>query len=137
MTNNSHLRLSEVRFQRFVALFCMALLLLLSGVFFGAEDSSRKVVRVACVPFNRIMELDDNHNPVSGYAYEYIETMGIYAGWEIEYVPCESFADSLTRLLAGDVDLLYDVSYTEERAKEILFPDEPMGHEYYYLYAST
>jgi len=135
MTKNSHLRLSEVRFQRFVAFLCL-MLFLLSGALFGAEASARKVVRIACVPFNRIMELDDNHNPVSGYAYEYIETMGIYAGWDIEYVPCESFADSLTRLLAGDVDLLYDVSYTEERAKEILFPDEPMGHEYYYLYAS-
>ena len=135
MTNNSHLRISEVWFHRSVTLFCI-ILFLLSGAVFGTEDHPRKAVRIPCVEFNRLMELDDNHNPVSGYAYEYMETIGIYAGWDIEYVPCDSFSDSLTKLLAGEVDLLYDVSYTEERAKEILFPDEPMGFEYYYLYAS-
>ena len=135
MTNNSHWRLSEVWFHRSVTLFCM-MLFLLSGAISGAEGHARKVVRIPCVEFNRFMELDADHNPVSGYAYEYIETIGIYAGWDIEYIPCDSFAESLSRLLAGEVDLLYDVSYTEERAKEILFPDEPMGFEYYYLYAS-
>ena len=42
----------------------------------------------------------------------------------------------MEKLLNGEGDLFYDVSYTEERAKHILFPDEPMGHEYYYLYSS-
>ena len=28
-----------------------------------------------------------------------------------------------------------DISYTEERAKQMLFSDEPMGEEKYYLYA--
>ena len=135
MSNISRLKTPEVRFHRSVAFFCM-ILFLLSWSLFGAEAHARKAVRVAYEEFNRQMIVDEDNKPVSGYAYEYIETIGIYAGWDIEYVPCESFADSLTRLLAGDVDLLYDVSYTEERAKEILFPDEPMGHEYYYLYAS-
>ena len=39
-------------------------------------------------------------------------------------------------LLSGKADLFYEMSYTEERAKKLLFPDEPMGYEYYYLYAS-
>ena len=112
------------------------ILFLMSGAVSGAEDHPRKVVRIPCVEFNRVMELDADRNPISGYAYEYIETIGIYAGWEIEYIPSDSFADCLTKLLAGEVDLLYDVSYTEERAKEILFPNEPMGFEYYYLYAA-
>ena len=133
--NSSRFGLSGVRFHRSVMLLCMVLLLF-SGVVFGAEDHARKVVRVPCVDFNRFMVLDENHNPVSGYAYEYIDTIGIYAGWDIEYVPCDSFSDSLNKLLSGEVDLFYDVSYTEERAKEILFPDEPMGFEYYYLYTS-
>ena len=28
-----------------------------------------------------------------------------------------------------------DISYTEDRAEEMLFSDEPMGEEKYYLYA--
>ena len=112
------------------------MLFLLSGAISGAEDHPRKIVRIPCVEFNRIMELDEDRKPVSGYAYEYIDTIGIYAGWDIQYVPCESFTDSMSKLLTGEVDLLYDVSYTEERAKELLFPDEPMGYEYYFLYAS-
>ena len=135
MTNANPRILFRLLGHRSVTLLCM-MLFLLSGVVFGAENSDRKIVRIPCVEFKRFMELDEDRNPVSGYAYEYMETIGIYAGWEIEYIPCDSFADSLTKLLAGEVDLLYDVSYTEERAKEILFPDEPMGYEYYYLYAS-
>ena len=112
------------------------ILFLLSGAISGAEKNARTVVRVAYEEFNRQMIVDEDNQPVSGYAYEYIETMGIYAGWDIEYIPCDSFADSIKKLLAGEVDLIYEISYTEERAKEMLFPDEPMGFEYYYLYVS-
>ena len=130
-----HLVRSEVRFHRAVTFFCM-MLFLLSGALFGAEARARKVVRIPYAPFNRLMELDENNNPASGYAYEFIETIGIYAGWDIQYIPCGSFSDGMKMLLAGEADLFYDVSYTEDRAKTILFPDEPMGFEYYYLYSS-
>ena len=115
---------------------CVTFLCLLSVSLSGAEDSARKVVRVAYQEYNRLMIVDEHNKPVSGYAYEYVETIGIYAGWDIEYIPCASFLDSVNLLLAGKVDLIYEISYTEERAKEILFPDEPMGEEYYYLYTT-
>ena len=117
-------------------LFCMMILLIVSGSLPGAEKSKRKVVRIPFQEFNRQMMVDEDNNPVSGYAYEYIQTIGTYAGWEIEYIPCNSFSDGVEQILAGKADLFYDISYTEERAKEILFPDDPMGYEYYYLYAS-
>ena len=135
MTNTHPWRLLRLWVHRSVTLFCIALFLL-SGAISGAEDHARKVVRVPFQEFNRLMELDENNNPVSGYAYEFIEMIGIYAGWDIEYIPCSSFSDGMESLLSGKADLFYDVSFTEERAKEILFPDEPMGAEYYYLYAS-
>ena len=115
---------------------CLLALLLLAAPLAGAEGGARKPVRVAYQAFNRLMVVDAENKPVSGYAFEYIQTIGIYARWDVEYVPCDSFADSVKRLLAGDVDLIYEISYTEERAKDMLFPDEPMGFEYYYLYAS-
>jgi len=116
-------------------LLCMTALLLLSGALSGAEKSERKAVRVPVFPFERMMVLDEDKNPISGYAYEYIQTIAAYAGWDIEYDPCDSFSEALNKLFAGEVDLFYEISHTEERAKIILFPDEPMGHEFYYLYA--
>jgi signal transduction histidine kinase/CheY-like chemotaxis protein len=111
----------------------VALLLLGAG---GAEGSERKVVRVPCVPLNRVMVVDEEGQPVSGYAYEYIQTIATYAGWDVEYVPTASFSACVEALKSGEGDLFYELSYTEERAKEMLFPEEPMGFEYYYLYAT-
>ena len=117
-------------------LFCM-MLFLLSGSLWSAEKSPKKVVRVACAAFDRLMVLGEDGKPISGYAYEYVQTIGVYAGWKLEYVPCSNFSDCLKKLLSGEADLAYDVSYTRERAKKILFPNEPMGTEYYFLYASA
>ncbi len=94
------------------------------------------MVRVPCVPLTRVMLVDENGQPVSGYAYDYIQTIAMYAGWDVEYVPTASFSGCMEKLKAGEADLFYEVSYTEERSTQMLFPDEPMGFEYYYLYAA-
>ena len=39
-------------------------------------------------------------------------------------------------LKKGDIDLMSDVSFTEERAEEMLFPSLPMGTEEYYRFTS-
>ena len=129
-------RLYRSCLHRAIMLFCM-MLFLLSGAHLSAENSPKKVVKVACAAFDRLMILGEDGNPISGYAYEYIQTVGVYAGWNVEYVPCSNFSNSLQKLISGEVDLAYDISYTEERAQKILFPDEPMGTEYYFLYASA
>ena len=132
-----HRRESSVKvFFRPVLLVC-AVLLLLPGILFGGEKNELKVVRVAYMEFNRLMIVDKKNTPVSGYVFDYIQTIGIYSGWQVKYVPCDSFSECVRKLLSGEVDLAYDISYTEERAKKFLFPDEPMGYEYYYLYASA
>ena len=129
-------RLSGGAFHRLARAGLLALLLL-AGPLLGAEGGARKPVRVAYQEYNRQMMVDADNKPVAGYAFEYIQTIGTYAGWDVEYVPCDSFADSVKRLLSGNVDLIYEISRTEEREKEMLFPDEPMGIEYYYLYSSA
>ena len=117
------------------ALGCLAALLLPAPVFARGKDAP-KPVRIAYQEFNRLMMVDEQNKPTSGYAYDYIQAIGTYAGWDVRYIPCDSFADSVRMLLAGEADLIYEISYTEDRAKRILFPDEPMAYEYYYLYAS-
>ena len=123
------------RLRRALTLSCLAAFITLPGPLLGAGDATRKVVKVPCANFNHLMVLDERNAPVFGYAYDYIQTIATYAGWKVEYIPCESFAGCVKMLLSGEADLFYDVSYTEERATMILYPDEPMGHEYYYLYA--
>jgi len=125
-----------IRFRRFaVFLFCTALFLL-SGAAAGADGPrARKVVRIPALSIDKLMTLDENNEPISGYAFDFIQLIGTYSAWDIEFVPCDSFITCINKLLAGEVDLFYDVSYTPERAKKILYPDEPMGNEYYYLYA--
>ena len=121
---------------RSVLIVCSALLLL-PGILFGGEKSEQKVVRVAYQKYNRLMMVDANNQPVSGYVFDYIQTIGLYSGWKIKYIQCNSFAECIRKLNSGEVDLAYDISYTEGRAKRFKFSNEPMGHEYYYLYASA
>ena len=132
MENSKHKTFLMIRLHRTAVFLCM-LLLFLSGMVSGAEGRAKKVVRIPYLASNRLLIVDEDNNPVSGYAYEYIQTIGTYAGWELQYIPCESFSDCMKKLLEGE----YDVSYTPERAKQILFPEEPMGNEYYYLYTAV
>ena len=115
MTYANHWRLFRgaaegrgILFHRIVMLFCMAVFLLLSGVLSGAEKKERKVVRIPVFPFERMMILDEDNNPMSGYAYEYIQTIAAYAGWDIEYDPCDSFSEALNKLFAGSRSFLRD-----------------------------
>ena len=94
-------------------------------------DSQEKVVRVGWYesPFHRT----DQFGRRSGYAYEYQQKIAAYTGWKYEYVE-GSWPELLDKLKNGEIDLLSDVSYTEERAKEILYSALPMGSESYYIF---
>lgn len=69
----------------------------------------------------------------SGYAYDYIQTIASYAGWEIEYV-YGTFKDLYPKLESGEIDLLPEVSYLDERSGHVLFPQDKMADENFYLY---
>lgn len=87
-----------------------------------------KTVRVGWYesPFNST----DQSGRRSGYAYEYQLKIAAYSGWTYEYVS-GSWSDLMQMLRNGEIDLLSDVSYTEERADQMLFPDLSMGTEEY------
>ena len=63
-----------------------------------------------------------------------LQTLSGYTGWQFEYVTCD-WSDCFEKLKNGEIDIMGDISYTEDRAEEMLFSDEPMGEEKYYLYA--
>ncbi|ORT99853.1 Phytochrome, two-component sensor histidine kinase [Anaerovibrio sp. JC8] len=94
----------------------------------------QKTVRVATYDADEIFVLDTVNHKNSGYAYEYLETIAKYAGWDLNYVIYPGFTACIDAVKKGEADLAYDVSYTEERAQYLAFPNEPMGVENYYLY---
>ncbi len=97
-----------------------------------AENPSRNV-RVGW--YESTFNIKDDNGRRSGYAYEYQLKLASYAGWDFTYVE-GSWPDLLEMLKAGKIDLLSDVSYTEERAKEMLYAEHPMGSEEYYILIS-
>ena len=113
----------------------LSLLLLLSAVLpvkAAAETAPVKVVRVGS--FEDTFNYCNEKGARKGYGYELLQTLSGYTGWQFEYVTCD-WADCFEKLENGEIDIMGGISYTEDRAEEMLFSDEPMGEEKYYLYA--
>ena len=113
----------------------LSLLLLLSAVLpvkAAAESAPAKVVRVGS--FEDTFNYVNEKGARKGYGYELLETLSGYTGWQFEYVTCD-WSDCFEKLRNGEIDIMGDISYTEDRTEEMLFSDEPMGEEKYYLYA--
>ena len=88
----------------------------------------------------RIGSFEDTFNYVDkngvrrGYGYELMQALAGYTGWKFEYVKCD-WSNCFDKLENGEIDIMGDISYTDERAQKMLFPDEPMCEEKYILYA--
>ena len=113
----------------------LSLLLLLSAVLpvkAAAETAPAKVVRVGS--FEDTFNYVNEKGARKGYGYELLETLSGYTGWQFEYVTCD-WSNCFEKLKNGEIDIIGGISYTEDRTQEMLFSDEPMGVEKYYLYA--
>lgn len=113
----------------------LSLLLLLAVVLpvkAAAETAPAKVVRVGS--FEDTFNYVNEKGARKGYGYELLETLSGYTGWQFEYVTCD-WSDCFEKLENGEIDIMGDISYTEDRTEEMLFSDEPMGEEKYHLYA--
>ena len=112
----------------------LSLLLLLSAVLpvkAAAETAPVKVVRVGS--FEDTFNYCNEKGARKGYGYELLQTLSGYTGWQFEYVTCD-WSDCFEKLKNDEIDIMGGISYTEDRAEEMLFSDEPMGEEKYYLY---
>ena len=99
----------------------------------NALGHSSGIIRVGWYesPFNRTDPLGRR----SGYAYDYQQKIAAYSGWTYEYVE-GSWSDLLQMLSDGKIDLMSDISFTDERAQSMLFSSLPMGAEEYYLFVA-
>lgn len=96
-----------------------------------AQEAAPKVVRVGWYESNYCYR--DRFGRRRGIDYEYQHKIATYTGWTYEYVE-DSWSNLLQKLMAGEIDLLGDVSYTEARTATLLYPDLPVGTESYYIY---
>ncbi len=109
-------------------------MLFLSIALVSGEQFGLKTVRVPIEDAQILLQCDASKENLSGYAYDYIQTIAAYAGWHVEYVGPVGFAEGLEMLKEGRADVFYDVSYSEERAQYLLYPEMPMGTEDFYLF---
>ena len=114
-----------------LALLCLALAL--ASTCAGASGTGEKIVRVGW--YESSFNSTDESGRRTGFGYEYQMKIASYAGWRYEYIQ-GSWSDLLQMLIDGKIDLLSDVSRTEERAELMLYPSLPMGSEEYFLFVS-
>ena len=96
-------------------------------------DETQKVIRVGS--FEDTFNYVDEHGVRRGYGYELMQALAGYTGWKFEYVKCD-WSNCFEKLENGEIDIMGDISYTDDRAERMLFSEEPMGEEKYVLYAN-
>ena len=98
-------------------------------------DTQRKKQRIIRVgSFEDTFNYVDKNGVRRGFGYELMQALAGYAGWKFEYVKCD-WSNCFDKLENGEIDVMGDISYTDERAQKMLFSEEPMGEENYVLYA--
>ena len=97
-----------------------------------AQTKQQKIIRVGS--FEDTFNYIDQNGVRRGYGYELMQALAGYTGWKFEYVKCD-WSDCFDKLKNGEIDVMGDISYTDERAQKMLFSDDPMGEEKYILYA--
>ncbi len=112
---------------------CVILSALFMLTFTAHAQENAKTVRVGWYesPFNQT----DEFGRRSGYTYEYQQKIAAYTGWNYEYVE-GSWPELIQMLMDGEIDLMSDISYTDERAVSMLFSELPMGTEEYFVFVA-
>jgi len=96
------------------------------------EAPTGKIVRVGFFDDGKFMSGAADGEIKQGYGYEYLQMIAGHTGWKYKYV-YGSWSQLYEKFLNGEIDIMPDVSYTDERAAKMAYPDEPMGHEIYYI----
>lgn len=120
-----------------IVLAALAVLSSIAPVQAFAADSSQpvKTVRVGWLINNEGFQDGTPGERLSGWGYDYLQTLSYYTpGWQYEYVS-GTFTELMDMLEAGEIDLMPNISYSEERAQKLLFSSNPEGAERYYIYA--
>lgn len=118
--------------QRYICiLLCLILYITVIPLPVSAEEAKYRTVRVGWYEGTYNTTGPDGRR--RGYSYEYQQAVAAHTGWKYEYVE-GSWAELMSMLKKGEIDLLEGISYAEERSDSMLFSELPMGEDKYYLY---
>lgn len=95
-------------------------------------DDRQQIIRVGS--FEDTFDYVDEYGVRRGFGYELMQALAGYTGWKFEYVKCD-WSNCFDKLENGEIDIMGDISYTDEREQKMLYSAEPMGEEKYILYA--
>lgn len=102
-----------------IIILCSYILFSICPVYaFAAESQKERVVRIG-VPDDTYDKINENGKR-SGYGYEYLQKISGYTGWKYEYVDC-TWENCFDKLKNDELDMIEGISYTEERAENMLF----------------
>ena len=116
-----------------LAALCTIIFVVLSMCMPCLADETQKTIRVGS--FEDTFNYVDEHGVRRGYGYELMQALAGYTGWKFEYVKCD-WSNCFDKLENGEIDIMGDIAYTDDRAKEMLYSEETMGEEKYVLYAN-
>lgn len=118
--------------QRYICiLLCLILYITVIPLPVSAEEAKYRTVRVGW--YEGTYNTTEPDGRRRGYSYEYQQAVAAHTGWKYEYVE-GSWAELMSMLKKGEIDLLGGISYAEERSDSMLFSELPMGEDKYYLY---
>ena len=121
----------------FACIFVILGMWMMSSVYCQAAETHKdekqpQTIRVGS--FEDTFNYVDENGVRQGYGYELMQALAGYTGWKFEYVKCD-WSNCFDKLENGEIDIMGDISYTDERAQKMLFSEEPMAEEKYILYA--
>jgi len=80
-----------------------------------------ETLRIACFEKDRLVEFENGQ--VKGFAVDVFNHIAEQEGWSVEYLP-GTLPESITRLSAGEADLILTLGYTEERSRRFAYSSE-------------
>ena len=93
----------------------------------SARASTRRIVRVGITNMDTLTDSGTDNREVA-FQKDYLQAVAEYAGWDYVYVQMP-WDECIRRLKNGKIDVLLDVSKTEERMAWFDYSSEPMGTE--------
>lgn len=113
---NSSFRIDRIG----IALLCFLVLVTGAGIARAAQPAALRVG----VYDNPPKLFVEGNGHVAGILIDLLDKTAAAEGWTVQYVPC-TWATCVAQLARGEIDLLPDVAYTEERARTFTFHDVP------------
>ncbi len=121
--------------RRFVLFTCLIASLVILPAFAPLKAADQPtVVRVGVYQNEPKVFIDENGNP-SGFFIDLIEKIAVEEHWMLVYVPCE-WSDCLQALADGEIDLMPDVAYSDERDVLFDFHKTPVIESWSRVYSS-